>query len=125
MDDRCTGACCRNFSIPYSPFELREAYDAWRAQTPQKTPYLDDIWLIAPMVRLVRTAAAEGGPMRYFYRCVHIDDATGNCQIYGIRPRMCREYPYGGQCTFTDCSWKSCVSETKPYELTSEDPPAQ
>jgi len=29
MDDRCTGHCCRGFSLPLSPQEMREKYDAF------------------------------------------------------------------------------------------------
>ena len=111
--DRCTGGhCCRLFYLPYSPEELAENYRAWRVQEPKDRNghnQLIDIHLIAPMVRyagLCERSPWSGETLEkpsHYYRCAHLSD-QGDCQIYDIRPQMCRVYPNGRECTYHGCT---------------------
>jgi Fe-S-cluster containining protein len=56
-------------------------------------PGCRDTAIIARM--LIRTDQ-EGDEQRK-YTCKHLG-ADGLCGIYDRRPKMCREYPYGGAC---------------------------
>jgi len=56
---RCTGHCCRTFTLPFGPEQLQDAYERWQHQsepihkaglTSADTKIWQDIWLIAPMV---------------------------------------------------------------------------
>lgn len=128
MGDRCTGHCCQRFTLPLSPDEIRENYDAWRAQKSEdsnKRVPLEDIWLLAPMVRYLGFLHSDsnGDPSpegRHWYRCVHLQD--GNCSIYEHRPRMCREYPYGKACKYHGCTWDA-AREGRVNEKGEETPP--
>lgn len=114
MGDRCTGRCCRDFRLPFTPASLHAAAAAARARreaTPPpepgavhvQLPYQVEIEQIASMVVPVRPAADSKDA--YQFSCVHIDD-DGDCVIYKDRPQMCRNYPYGHACVFGDrCSW--------------------
>lgn len=127
--DRCTGHCCRDFSLRFSPEELMAAYRRWQSGgrgerlTMSGAPRgveLAEIHLIAPMVvhlghtertpRLVNPTDDEliGKPVRgHRYRCKHWDPKTGDCTIYEIRPLMCRDYPGRRECSYAACTWKS------------------
>ena len=125
--DRCTGHCCEGFFLPFSPANLAAAFYRWAHSTAAVKvapdgPIYDDIWLIAPMVRLVRFGTpplrmkpghdGKGSTQAHYYRCVHHNRKTGNCEIYAMRPRMCREYPYGRECGFVGCTWKGAKEAT-------------
>lgn len=111
--DRCTGHCCKAFTIPYSPDELRQAYVDWLEQaqdTGRKQP--QDIWLIYPMARYlgfmhspIPSISGANYPEAHFYSCKNFDETTGDCTIYEHRPKMCSEYPYGAGCDYGPCSW--------------------
>lgn len=95
----CNGKCCEDFFLAYSPSELKESYEYWREQKYETgRTFLDDIWLIYPMVRLARTEQEDGKTLHY-YRCTHLT-VEGKCGIYENRPAMCAEYPYGRECRF-------------------------
>lgn len=127
--NRCTGHCCRSFCLPLSPKELREAYERWRAsldghpiyknEEPKDKRIYNDIWLVAPMAKHIGIKQTfqqvnppdheltEGKKLPgHWYRCKHFDDKTKKCSIYEIRPRMCRDYPYGESCNYAGCTWK-------------------
>jgi Fe-S-cluster containining protein len=128
--DRCTGHCCRDFSLPLSPDELQTAYLRWYASQGGKTqitkegrkpgPLYTDIHLIAPMVEYLGYTekmpkvvnppddVLRGKPERgHRYRCKHLDQKTRNCTIYDIRPTMCQDYPGKHSCNYAGCTWKS------------------
>lgn len=127
--DRCTGDCCREFYLPLSPAELREAYELARdsqggqRQLLHREPgeigwrvgLLEDIELLFPMVVHLGEKTHPPGtnptdaellspPGRgHYYRCKHLDG--GDCTIYEHRPGMCRRYPYSGACNYVGCRW--------------------
>jgi Fe-S-cluster containining protein len=106
MGDRCTGGCCREFSLPTTPEQLRA--DASAASI---APALRDEFLkIADLAVFVRTLE-RGGPMPNgktydgatpvpIYTCRFFDGA--NCTNYDERPNMCRGYPYDRPCEHGD-----------------------
>lgn len=118
MGDRCTGHCCREFTLTHSQENLNRAYAAWmRRETSWKKrggrilrSIPADIHLIAPMVRPLNKKL-KGNPL---YTCVHIQD-NGDCGIYKMRPKMCRDYPYGKVCDHKKkgCTWDDALDEKK------------
>lgn len=129
--DRCTGNCCRCFTIPYSPHEVQASYWAWLrggAQVSQmgsdNSPILQDIHILAPMLVYLGLfdrhpkQAKQINPMdevllrgrfdvqRHFYRCKHFDEKEKICTIYEMRPVMCRSYPNGRPCNYSGCTWR-------------------
>ena len=129
--DRCTGHCCMAFTLPMSPEEIWANYDRWaRGGQPivmsstdvKLMPVIQDIHIIAPMVeylghltkvppRQIQPTNDEllGKPRlpNHFYRCKHFDAKKKICTIYEHRPAMCRNYPYGVDCNYAACTWKS------------------
>lgn len=123
MGDRCTGHCCREFTLPVSPDEL-----ATRAKD---NPYDLEVQKIAGMVVHLKTVSvaelgdanpqdwrgihpAEMRGAQHWYTCTIYDKTTGNCGDYDQRPRMCRDYPgnsepYGIErmraCRYKACTW--------------------
>ena len=80
---RCSGHCCRSFSIPYKLEELEEKQVAIR----------DGAMIIDMLIPL------EDGK----FTCRHIAD-NGDCSIYENRPDMCSKYPYGDRCSYQGCT---------------------
>lgn len=146
---RCTGHCCRDFTLPYSPQELLDGYKRWQssgssreqiamgAQSQPEMRYPMDIHLVAPMViplgryydkpEVFVLPLEEAQQARfthddgapYHYTCKHFDPATDNCTIYEIRPQVCRDYPYERSCNYAACTWK----ERKQQPLGAEQRP--
>lgn len=138
----CSGHCCKTFYLPFSPSELESAYHHWvktHENPGLKVPIMKgehvrgardrsiiDIHLIFPMVRYL--GAFEKSPVRlvverdipasmlpmHYYTCVHWNKRTKKCDIYSIRPQMCREYPYGGKCNYAACTWSEKKAKKQP-----------
>lgn len=126
MGSRCTGHCCRHFSLRHSPEDLWAAYRRWQAGghsplvmssclplRPEVGLYVD-IHLVAPMVvylghipRPYKVVNPEEGPppKEHYYTCKHFDTKAENCTIYSDRPAMCKDYPYGHVCQYASCTW--------------------
>ncbi len=86
---RC-GKCCQNFFLPFTPEQLWASYENWLGS--KGGWQLEKVYLVAPMVRLVRRAGNGGR-----YRCVHYEatrTGKGKCGIHKHRPPMCKEYPF-------------------------------
>lgn len=135
--DRCTGDCCRSFTFPVGPEELKDLYEQWAdiqqgdsidmGLVPQKVRRLiQDIHLIYPMVKYLGRREMPNHfnpsdeflqtgktPKEHIYTCKHFDGR--NCTIYDIRPRMCRRYPYNSDCNYEGCTWgeKRAKRQTK------------
>ena len=112
----CAKLCCEHFPISQlTDADLRAAYLAWKAKEPE---YLRDngaegvlecvpvdIHLIYPMIRYSHTCEETG--IQYF-SCAHWNTDTKLCNIYEIRPVMCRDFPYRGMCQYKD---RGCTLE--------------
>jgi Fe-S-cluster containining protein len=105
MSDRCTGHCCKRFTLPYSPEELVAYKDR-----------LLESDVVVPMVTFleVSTLHADGidypDAPRWWYTCKNLLP-DGNCGIYETRPRMCWDYPYESTCQYVDCTWEAGKQE--------------
>lgn len=143
---RCMGHCCADFTLPYSPEELRSRYLAWRrggdtelrmgsTTSAARDPIPEDIHLIYPMLLhlgqfhspndayvnppnpSVEATYSDHHPPHH-YTCKHFDSETGNCGIYEIRPAMCRNYPYASTCNYAGCTWRERKMKKEPKRKT-------
>jgi hypothetical protein len=100
---RCTGHCCKSFWLPLSPMEIlfqNKLAHLGKSKWNQK-----DMLKVAEMV-IYQRPNERGG---YRYTCKHWDVSSGNCLNYENRPTMCRDYPYGKECKYKDCTMtKKC-----------------
>lgn len=109
------------FYLPFSPDELRQAYD--NEKTPgahQNMRPLLEIEQIYEMVKFVSVRVwdyeydenhdqipvllgihVRDKPIHY-YNCKNLLP-SGDCGIYSTRPTMCSDYPYGKSCVNPDC----------------------
>ena len=127
---RCTGHCCTCVTIPFTPAELKAQYDVPRG-TPGRKPDIDDLYEMLiplgdfpanPLMKVHKESWAEkalrigttdkwrerkdgnrGHERQFFYTCRHLQ-MNGDCGNYEKRPAMCRDYPNGHICGFTDCT---------------------
>jgi Fe-S-cluster containining protein len=122
MSDRCTGHCCRSFSIPYSIRELTRAAEFGRRQTQEYRPerfWYDDRW--QKQTYMPEDAAYVADmliqlPEKDRFTCRHLLQ-NGNCGNYAHRPGMCSRYPYGVPCTFNGCTWSTATTMTAKKSL--------
>ena len=99
---RCTGHCCKEFELPLSPTELKDRADKIR-----------DGEQIRDMVIYVgeKVGSSTKNPessLRHYYGCKNLQ-TDGNCGIYSDRPEMCRDYPYGRECGYTECTMQEAT----------------
>lgn len=100
MGDRCTGHCCREFTLPFSDQEI-EDYAAGRNLPPDES---SDSGFMARNAVFV-------GKSRYggkYFTCKQYDAETGDCRAYESRPRVCKQYPNyksGWVCGNKGCGW--------------------
>lgn len=136
MGDRCSGNCCREFSLPFTPAELAaKAFWAFAlGEGPLGDPitYLHGIELskiaqLAVFVRMCKPGDPNPagspnttGANHPVYTCRHFDGA--NCTVYNERPNMCRDYPYGQPCEHSSCSWDKGRAGLHPEPVELEAP---
>lgn len=120
---RCTGHCCKNFDLPMGPGQLalvreiaeRGDIGTWRTTGGQvcwAPPILNDaghgVAFTSPeeAAQIARMARFVGRDARgvHYYTCRHLDEQTGDCTIYATRPTLCRDYPYGKDCSREGCT---------------------
>ena len=87
---RC-GHCCQRLFIAFTKAQLAKAYDDWRHQRGNGTPYEYEIFLLYPMLRHIEDTTHGA-----YYRCVHLEFAgkEATCGIHDIKPWMCSAYPH-------------------------------
>lgn len=113
---RCTGHCCKAFSLPLSPEnladEVRLGFHSRISEIgtiADMVIYLGKGWMdvVTASFTPVYTANSPGDPTRpgYIYTCRHLRP-NGDCGIYAVRPAMCKDYPYGSTCRFDRCTAK-------------------
>lgn len=130
---KCGGKCCQRFMINgQTKGSLRESYNMWVARgvtsdhgltkasnSHNRDGYLTsytlhpiyaDIHLIYPM--LIDLGEHNWEPWNprikkkskvQHWGCKHYDKKKGLCEIYDIRPQMCRSYPGPRGCLFEGC----------------------
>lgn len=100
---RCTGHCCRRFSLHFSP-EILQSMAA-----NEESSFQPEIKVIAEMVEYLGKSdiGSDGRRMSaavHWYSCKNLDDKSGDCSIYETRPEMCRQFPYEQKCQFSGCT---------------------
>lgn len=122
---RCTGDCCRKFSLPFTPKELRDLFTGRK-----KHKYnIAEMKQIVLMVKFLETSRihVNGKVVEndiQYYTCRNLNKETGDCKIYEHRPRMCSSYPYKRKCEYPGCTRKVKIvenSEESVLELNKED----
>ena len=115
MGDRCTGDCCRSYTLPFEPDDLQALASEHLASVftgvPPQNEFTDSVSGIAmmsiPIGEFTADPSGEAQPNHIRYRCRNLLD-NGNCRIYESRPGMCQRYPYecgSGVCEFPGCTW--------------------
>ncbi len=117
MGDRCTGDCCRAFTLSITYGELLRGYDSWRfggrtciRHGGGQRGIPTDVHLVAPMIRPLGeftknpVSGAVFDQPTQLYTCVHLT-TNSDCGIYDRRPDICRIYPNGRKCHFPGCTW--------------------
>lgn len=98
---RCTGDCCKVFSLPYTPEQLKEKFDNNRLDK-------RDRQVPGMVIYLGQHEKYEGWPTtglpEHLYTCKNFDRETNNCMVYETRPGMCSDYPYGTRCRYESCT---------------------
>lgn len=105
---RCTGHCCRGFSLEHPHAFVKEEYERWKKGEPTTIPQIETI---AEMVMPLGTFRGQE-----LFTCKHLSK-EGNCGIYESRPPMCRDFPGPHPCPYRNCSshgeqpiWKKAVN---------------
>ncbi len=138
---RCSGHCCKTFSLPISPDQIktykrfvaagkkRFLFDDGR-RAKHYTP-VDEIAKIIDMVIFKRVSQYDSAtkksvnkhnnvgrkhPRIYEYTCKNWDQATGNCMDYENRPEMCRNHGVNS-CGYTLCTKFDNCPSAKAKEL--------
>lgn len=99
--NRCTGHCCEAFIIS-------------RDQAIRELALSEDKEEIIELSKILNLSIHVSGE---YHTCKYFNDKTRNCDNYLERPKMCKEYPYGRNCDFSDCTWKSV---RLPYTVREE-----
>lgn len=92
---RCTGHCCRGFSLEY-PHSVVQAEFA-KARLGEAS-FIPDVETIAPM--LIPLGIFRGQEL---FTCKHLAK-SGDCAIYETRPQMCRDFPGPEPCKYRNCA---------------------
>lgn len=118
---RCTGHCCRNFTLPGSPGSLAiwalaaakgrgDDHDdgTWSPPSPHPDRGLKsyvigsraDMMTIGAMIRWSKWSTDDES---HTYNCAHLRP-NGDCGNYAGRPSLCQDYPYGRWCEHKACT---------------------
>jgi Fe-S-cluster containining protein len=105
--DRCTGHCCRQFFLPFTPRELVKL-QLTRVVRLRFKP--EEIRKVAAMA--VYLGDSDRGS--HMYTCRHLNVITGDCTDYENRPDVCREFPYQEVCMHAanGCTWDAALCGT-------------
>lgn len=116
IEDRCTGACCSRFTLPFGPSEAWASFHELQRRKRGEEPDLSircytDIDKVAPMLVYLGTIMmnAEGKPasnLQHHFTCRYFDRQNKVCTVYERRPKVCRTHPTE-QCFYKDCTWKA------------------
>lgn len=128
-ESRCTGHCCRKFSIGVSPglapSDLHNIHlnNGIFPETGKPILDFDKIYNMLIYIGTIkknseefkRLHASYAKPPKdpegfnHYYTCKHLNNETGDCMNYENRPSMCRMHPtygeFGRFCDYADCTW--------------------
>ena len=94
---RCTGHCCRGFSLEHPHAKVKEEYAKWLVN-PASATLIPDVAFIAEM--LIPLGTFRGQEL---FTCKHLSK-EGNCTAYETRPKMCRDFPGPNPCAYRNCA---------------------
>jgi Fe-S-cluster containining protein len=94
---RCTGHCCRGFSLEHPHAKVKEEYATWLID-PARATSIPDVAFIADM--LIPLGTFRGQEL---FTCKHLSK-EGNCTAYEKRPKMCRDFPGPNPCAYRNCA---------------------
>lgn len=119
---RCTGHCCRSFTLPCdwatmiagAWYWFNTAVPPWAATAygvaVRNSLAFENGYQIAHMVVPVPDSAEVHARYRsllkdglHYYACKN-QSPSGDCTIYETRPQMCRNFPYEQPCPFVGCT---------------------
>lgn len=108
MGDRCTGHCCRYFSVG-PPEEAAAQLNRLIARGGDSGDAQKVKDLLIYRGYFTNPLNEDQEP-EHWYTCKHFvvdEEYDGHCAIYEERPMMCRKYPNGEACAYakTGCSW--------------------
>lgn len=119
---RCSGGCCRKFSIAGHDYDYLTTYMD-RARKTHTSAQLkaaiqearDEHSTIIPeiydmLIPLGMTKYLDSENETFMYTCKHHDPVSGDCKIYDSRPFMCIKFPKSepnGICTHPGCTRKA------------------
>ncbi len=116
MIDRCTGACCQRFTLPFGPSEAWASFRELQRRNRGEKPDLSircytDIDKVAPMLVYLGTFMADADwtprpKLHHHFTCRYFDRQNKVCTVYERRPQVCRTHPTQ-QCLYKDCTWKA------------------
>jgi Fe-S-cluster containining protein len=94
---RCTGHCCRGFSLEHPLSVVMEEYEKWK-KDPASATLIPDVATIAEMLIPL-------GVFRHqeLFTCKHLGE-NGDCKAYLTRPKMCRDFPGPNPCPYRNCA---------------------
>lgn len=121
---RCSGHCCRDFTLPYSPENLQKFYEEERSKYSKYLKMITNSdkkfeeglkyfrtnqYLVPTMVVFLGTLAVDyNGELMphdlHHYTCKNLNVETGDCMDYKHRPEMCRNFPDRGSCPYKECT---------------------
>lgn len=142
---RCTGQCCRMFTLKYSPEDLERLasyerlawvvhleglvdgteeyawpFDIGTVAIPEDVEQVADMVIPRGMLKAGATHPLSGQAILadvWAYDCKNLG-ADGDCTIYEDRPRMCRKYPRSRQ--FGICEYVGAGGCTKQLVYRAE-----
>ena len=103
---RCSGHCCREIRLGWSPGQIELGAAAERKGDTYYIFHNNAYTTIGDSVKLhemlIPVRLEDDG--RWLYHCRHLQP-NGDCADYENRPWMCRAFPYGRPCPYEGCSW--------------------
>jgi Fe-S-cluster containining protein len=123
--NRCTGHCCKKFTLQHTPNKLKllfigkgkANYDGGDHQFDSKK--VQQIFLMVKFLGMQKTDPATNDELINevpVYSCRNFNTVTNNCDIYEHRPKICRDYPNGIKCRYTGCT-RTVKKEPRDHEL--------
>lgn len=115
MGDRCAGDCCRRFSLPFSPRELRRRADKL-VDGEQVRDMVIYLGRQRPGKMHIDWPEKHAKDKRHYYTCKNLSADGTSCTIYETRPQVCRSFPNGTQCPYKGCTWDLVNGPDAPKE---------
>lgn len=122
-DSRCTGHCCRRFTLSVEPQYLWRLIYSVRSARDDDDMIRDNVEIARMVIPLEDKQPIACPPTdlmdQHHYTCRHFDGR--DCTIYEQRPYMCREHPVDntnhGKCTYQGCTFRERPPDFVPASV--------